>query len=166
MYISLFVIVLFPYFKQFAEHSPRKLLFRLGSLMFGRVIEHTCTQTHSPVITLEYIVIHTPLTPLPELLVVGKFRESDRLVTYARVEFHYRQRCGNTEYLGIRKLHSRKLESLLFDSCGQTGMSVLRINYQTRCGHKIAMPPTFYITESHEIVTIKSYYGLAAGDFT
>ena len=70
---------------------------RLPGLLLGRVIEHARAEAHPPVVALEDVVVATSLAALPELFVVGQFRESHGNVSHPRVELHDRKRRGDAE---------------------------------------------------------------------
>ncbi len=77
----------------YAVLKPHEVRTALGgALKLGLgIIQHTCAQTHTSVVALEYIVIDTALAACPELLVIGQLGERHGAITHLRVEFHHRQ---------------------------------------------------------------------------
>ena len=127
-----------------------------------RVVKHTRTQTHSSVVAHQNIVVATPLATLPELVVVGQFRECNGLVAESGVQLHHRKRCRDTEQLCKRETCASQLKGLLLYRSRQTEMTILRIYNQTRCCHVVAVSPALNVTETHEPLTIKCHYRLTS----
>ncbi len=144
------------------EHPVRISLRLIGT--FGRgIVEHAGAKAHSAVVALKNIVVFTPLASLPKLFVVGQFRKCHRLVAYAGVELHHRERGGDAENFGKRKTRAGKFKRFLFDAGSKPEMSVGRIDDKSRRGNIIAMSPAFYLAESYKFIAVHRNYGLSAG---
>lgn|SRR5690554_821483 len=81
------------------------LLWRLkiGFLLLlpCRIVKHTCTETVLTVGTEQNVVVDTALTTLPEILIIGKLRKGNGLVSEFRVDLHHCQTGSKTEDLGV-----------------------------------------------------------------
>ena len=155
--------------KQFPDSIFKEYYIRSGARgvfdRIFRIVEHSGTQTHTSVVSLENVIIDASLTTLPEFFVIGKFGKCYRLIAHTRIEFHHRQRCRDTENFGEGKTHPRQLKSLFFYFCREAEMTVFRIHDQTGCRDKITMPPAFDVAETDESVAVERHNGFASLDF-
>ena len=62
---------------------------RIGALAGGQgalgIEQHTGAQAHTPVVTLQYVIVSTAFATSPELFIIGKFGERHGLVAHARI---------------------------------------------------------------------------------
>ena len=75
----------------------RPLKGDLGGLfvfVFGRIEKHSGTKTMFTAGELQYVVVNTALTTLPEGFIVGQLRKCNRSVGQFRVYFHNRKAGG------------------------------------------------------------------------
>lgn len=137
----------------------------LGLLVGDGVVKHAGADTAHIVVAPEDVVVDTPFTPFPKLLIVGEFGEGDGDISHLRVELHHRQRGGDTEYLGVGEAFAGKFEGLALDSLGQPLMAIFRVDDQTGGGHEVAMTPALDIAEPDEAVAVEGHYSFATLHF-
>ena len=56
-----------------------------------RIVEHTRTEAHAPIVTTEDVVVAAPLTSLPEFVVLRQLGECYGLVAESCIQLHYGQ---------------------------------------------------------------------------
>ena len=116
----------------------------------GRVVEHAGTKAAGIIVPLKDVEVRAALTSLPELGVLRKLRESDRLITQRGVDPHDLQARRQTEDLCLGILFTGELEGLLLDFLGQALALVFRLDQQAGVCHVAAVAPRLDIAESRE----------------
>ena len=120
------------------QHHPVWLKRRAAWQRSLWVVEHTCTKTHTTIVALEDVVVATTLATLPDLFVIGQFREGYGFVTEARVEFHDRQRSCDTEYFCKRESFSCQFKGLCLD-LSECALNIVECSSAARTGDIFSM---------------------------
>src|SRR5574344_59150 len=110
-------------------------------------------------------MITTPLTSLPEGLIVRKFRERNRYITQFGINLHYGTSTCKTEQFCFRPSLSGEIECELLDTLCQSQISESRNNYQTGVSHIMLVAPCLDIAETCKLITTQGYNSLSLFHF-
>ena len=132
--------------------------------LFG-VVEHTCAEAHTSVVSLKDVVVLASLATLPELIIVGEFGEGDRFVAHFGIELHDRQRSSDREKFRERTSESSQLESFRLDGAGKAKMAVFWVDNQSGCSYEVAMTPAFNVAEPYQAIAMECHHAFTARDF-
>jgi len=124
------------------------LLCFLRGIMVLWIIEHRCTHTVLPLLAHKDLVVDAALTARPEVLILGKLRIGDRLITQLGVDLHDGQTSGKPEDLGIGIHLAAEFEDLLLDQLGQAALPEGRGDDQAGISHIFPMAPGLDIAEA------------------